>query len=95
MQKKLQSLPHVQNPPCAPLTKGGRNFHVSHKLLNAHYEASLAPLDKGGWGDSNPLYPSPKSVDSQSIDSQSIDSQSIDSHPFQPLIRQEESQLCN
>jgi hypothetical protein len=44
------------NPPCAPLIKGGRNFHVSHKLLNAHYKTVLAPLNKGGWGDSNSLH---------------------------------------
>jgi hypothetical protein len=68
MQIYLQPLPPSQNPPCTPLTKGGKDFHVFHKLLHAHYKVRLAPLDKGGWGDSN---------------------------PFHPLVRQEESQLCN
>ena len=61
----LVPLQSQQNPPCAPLTKGGKDYQTCHKLHHANYEANLAPLDKGGWGDSNPFHPLIRQEESQ------------------------------
>jgi hypothetical protein len=37
-----------QNPPCTPLTKGGKDLHAFQKLLQNHHLVRFAPLVKGG-----------------------------------------------
>jgi hypothetical protein len=104
MQKNLQSLIQPQNPPCTPLTKGGKNFHEFHKLLNAHYEASLArqqsqqnlpcvPLTKGGknFHEFHKLLNAHYKTGLAPFNKGGWG----DSNPFHPLVRQEESQPCN